>query len=260
VERVALEHGDAPGWAWLRALTGDDEEQVVDTSSESAIRLVDQLLVDGPHAVAAPGRAADLAVPDRDRLLAALYRAEFGPRIDATLRCAGCEQPFDLDFSLVDLERSVSGSAAGVEREPGGTFRLADGRRFRLPRGTDERVAAAAPADRAELELLRRCLIEGSAGDDVATLSEAMRSVGPVLDLDVAATCPECGVDQLVRFDLQHYVLRRILDEGRQRAHEIHRIALAYRWSLAEILGLTRARRRIYVALIERETAPARRS
>lgn len=261
MEQVFLEHGSAPGWAWLRSLTGDDEERVDDTGSESAIRLIDRLLVDAPEAAAVPGRAADLAIPDRDRLMAALHRAEFGARIEATLRCAGCSLPFDLDFSLLDLEESLraSSGAPAVEREAGGVYRMTDGRRFRLPRGSDERAAAAAQGP-AELELLRRCMVEGSAGDDVAGIGEAMRAVGAVLDLDVSAVCPECRGEQTVRFDLQHYVLRRILEEGRQRAREIHRLAWAYGWSLDEILRLSRSRRRIYVELIERETAPSRRT
>jgi hypothetical protein len=259
---VFLEHGSAPGWAWLRSLTGDDEERVDDTGSESAIHLIDRLLVEAPDAAAVPGGAADLAVPDRDRLMAALHRAEFGSRIEATLRCTDCDRPFDLDFSLADLEGSLPAAPdePQAEREAGGVYRMPDGRRFRLPRGSDERAAAAAPPGTAERELIRRCMIEGSAGDDVAGLSDAMRAVGPVLDLDVGAACPECGAEQTVRFDLQHYLLRRILNESRQRAREIHRIAWAYGWSLDEILRLSRSRRRTYVELIEREMAAPRRS
>ncbi|WP_437779031.1 hypothetical protein [Sorangium sp. So ce1097] len=254
MQKIALQYGSAPGWVKLRELCGHDEESIQATDSETAVSLVDRLLVDSPGAAATAGGAASLTIPDRDRLLAAIYMANLGRRIESTVRCQYCGQPFDLDFSLEDLIASASEpTATAVTREPDGVYRMPDGRRFRLPCGEDERAVAG--ARRPELELLGRCVLEGSAADDPDALDEAMRAVGPVLDLDVDARCPECVKGQPVWFDLQHYLLSRLLDERRQRGIEIHRLARAYGWSLREILDLPRSRRRLLVELIERDTA-----
>jgi hypothetical protein len=252
-----LEHGSEPGWACLRELTGEDEESVGATDSDAAIALLDRLLVDVPGASMRPGDAVELTIPDRDRLLAAVQLADLGTRIESTVRCVGCAQPFEIDFQLDALMESVRREAPqGVAvRETGGAFRLPDGRRFRLPRGSDERAVGSLPPEGAEQALVARCMIEGSAGDDPRAIVEAMRAVGPLLDVDVGASCAECGHAQTVRFDLQHYLLSELIDQRRQRAFEIHQIAMAYRWSLHEILSLARARRRIHADLIDREGA-----
>src|SRR5690606_15514987 len=68
-------------WARLRELRGDDElwaAQGRGASSLVAVELLDRLLVAAPGTTIAPGRARELAVGDRDRLLAAIYRHTFG--------------------------------------------------------------------------------------------------------------------------------------------------------------------------------------
>jgi len=257
LRKVAVEHGSAPGWAFLRELRGDDEEAVGATDSEAAIALLDRLLVGHAGSVVGPGRACELSISDRDRLLAAVQVAELGARIESTVRCGACEKPFDIDFDLVALMDTIRDASPSVSatREADGVYRTADGRRFRLPRGIEERtVAALAPSD-AERALLEACLLDRDASNDLGDLSETMRAIGPLLDAEIGATCAECGHSQTVRFDLQHYFLSELVDGRKQRAREVHRIAMAYRWSLSEILSLSRAQRRMHVDLIEREGA-----
>jgi hypothetical protein len=255
VRKVAVQHGSQPGWAFLREMRGEDEESVASTDSEAAIALLDRLLLAQPGSAVAPGHACELAIADRDQLLADAQLAELGGRIDSTVQCGHCGQPFDIDFDLAALIASVRADppASAVNRDSGGVYRLADGRRFRLPAGEDERAVAALPPADAERVLLQRCLVEGELGDDTSVVSDAMRAVGPLLDVEVGATCAECGYEQSVRFDLQHYLLSAILDQRPQRTREVHQIASAYRWSLAEILSLPRARRKLHVSLIERD-------
>jgi hypothetical protein len=254
MQKVALEYGSEPGWVVLRELCGHDEESVERTDSEAAIALLDRLLVDAPGAACGPGRAAELTVPDRDRLLAVVFQRVIGRRVDSTARCRFCDKTFDLDFLLDDLLTSLrEAESPELVREPGGVFRLGDGRRFRLPRGIDERAVADQPPAQAELALLQRCMIEGSAADDPATITDAMPAAGPLLDVEISARCAECARHQPVRFDLQNYLFTRMLDERRTRALEVHRIASTYRWSLRDILDLRRSQRRLYVELIDRE-------
>src|SRR5712691_11068684 len=114
-------------------MRGEDEESVGATDSEAAIALLDRLLVAHAGAVVGPGRASDLTIADRDRLLADAQLAELGVRIDSTVRCASCAKPFDIDFDLAALIETMRREApAGTAvRESGGVYRLAGGCRFR---------------------------------------------------------------------------------------------------------------------------------
>jgi hypothetical protein len=248
VERVALP--GAGRCAYLRELCGADEEAVSGRGTLAALRLLDRLLADGPGASLRAGGAAAATVTERDLLLAHVYCAAFGARIEATLRCAGCGEPFDLDFSLDDL-------VAGVVAAPGagcavaeGVYAAPDGRTFRLPTGEDELAVLGLAPEEAARELLRRCVVAGDPGGDEAALVEAMERAGPVLDLDLAAACPECGGEQAVRFALQDYLLATLERDGRKLAHEVHALAAAYSWGLGEILSLRRRRRQALAALV----------
>src|SRR5262249_48366965 len=71
----------------VNELTGFDEQAVRDVSTATALELLDRLLQD---VSAGSWRAAQLTASDRDRLLAAVYRVTYGPRIDSTPRCTQC--------------------------------------------------------------------------------------------------------------------------------------------------------------------------
>ncbi len=107
--------------------------------------------------------------------------------------------------------------------------------------------------EEAEGELLKRCVLEGDPTGDTESLQRTMKDLAPLLDLDLEAHCPECNTQQMVHFDMQHYLFSALRQEQKQLALEVHRLATAYRWSLNEILQLSRSLRRTYVALVESE-------
>lgn len=252
-----------PGGAWvgLRELCGHDQESVDGTGTIAAIRLLDRLLVAAPGARGATVEAASLPASDRDRLLAAVYVRTYGPRIESTVDCACCGQPFDIDFSLPDLLDSLweEARASPVERGPEGTYKLPDGRCFRLPTGEDEVAVWHLPPQEAGRELMARCTLVGDPASDAEDIQAAMGQVAPVLNLDMDARCPECGESQSVHFDLQSYLLAALASERGQLARQVHLLASAYGWSPEEILGLPRSRRHAYAALIEAASAPVGR-
>jgi hypothetical protein len=206
-------------------------------------------------------QADELAAPDRDRLLAVVYQRTYGKKVDSTGICTVCFSTYDLSFSLDDLTAAVDRSSASPAAQalPDGTFRTADGWRFRLPVGRDEIEVSMLLPEEAARTLASRCVVESSAGDALAVLEAAMEEVAPVLDLDIDTACPECGARQVVRFDIQFYLLRAIQQEHAQVSREIHRIASSYGWSLEDILTLECTERRRLVQLIEADI-PARRS
>lgn len=255
MRRIPLHYGEAGAWVGLRELSGREEAAVSGTRTLDAIHLLDGVVVETGGATVPGGTTAALATADRDRLLAAVYLDAYGPRIESTVGCPACGAPFDLDFELEALMAAL-GVAHPAETPAGGdpgAPALPDGTRLRLPTGEDELAVAALPPDEAMETLLRRCLDggDGEAGDppSPAAVEDAMASAAPVVDADVDGRCPECGENATFRFDLQRYVLAALVRERERLAEEIHILASAYGWNLADILGLPRDRRRALIRL-----------
>lgn len=242
-------------WAYLRSLCGHDEAFVNGMSSIEAARFLDRLLVSTPDTSISSGKARELAVCDCDRLFAALYLNYFGEDVESTVTCQGCDQPFELSFSLHELVASLDGVGATQATGPDddGIYRLPDGRRFRLPSVGDRDSLIGLDPEQAMTTLLKRCVVEGDPMLDLEALQLAMDEVGAVLDQDLDASCPHCGSSQTMQFDIQTYVLRALAFEQRFLYREVHRIAIAYGWGYQEILDLPREDRRTFVRLIEAE-------
>jgi hypothetical protein len=253
VRRVPLDSSGGR-WAVLREPAGIDEDGVGGRSSLEAIRLLDRLLVHETGAAARPGAAATLPLPERDLLLAAAWRMASGPTIADSRTCSACGARFDIDFDLdavVEQARAAMGSLPVED----GVYVLPSGVRFRLPTGEDERAVLGLPDDEAEAALLARCLVAGDPRVDGPEVVAAMEQVGEGLDVDLDAACAECGHPHRVRFQIQDYLLGAFTADWSGLVDDIHRLAIAYHWSLGEILALPRARRRAFVALLDGDAA-----
>lgn len=251
-EAIPLRFAGRSRFARLRELTGRDEQAVSGAGTASAIRLLDSLLdtASMPPTI----NVADLVAADRDRLLAAVCQRAFGDRIESTLTCVRCGQPFDLYFSLSQLmELQDERRSSHWRALDGGRIGTASGVSFRLPTGNDELAVAGLDPGEVESLLLRRCTEGGEWPDGREVFEELLEQVAPLLDLELVAPCAECNFVHTVEFDIQSYVLGAILAERRRLLVEVNRIARAYSWSLDEILSLKRSDRRQLVELIENE-------
>ena len=259
IRRVPLDRTGSR-WAVLREPSGFDEERVAGRSTFEAIQLIDRLLCHEPGAAVLPGGAAQLTVGERDALLAAVWRMAWGATISGTLTCAACAQPFDFDFYLDALVDEVRAGAGDLPVEDG-VYTLPGGCRFRMPTGDDELALAGQTlaGEAAERALLERCMVEGDVVLDGPEVAAAMERVGADIDVDLDAACSECGHHHDVRFQIQDYVLGAINSDWGGLVEDLHRLALAYRWSLTEILSLPRSRRRALVALLDGDTIPRSR-
>jgi len=207
--------------------------------------LIDRLMLCGARS------AARLTAFERDRILAGVYWRLYGDRIESTLVCSVCSRPFELVFSLRDM---VARSTPVMTPAGDGTYSTSEGLHFRLPTGEDELSVLDLPAEEAVRELLRRCVL-APATFDAAAVQDAMEKAAPILDVDINTSCAECGAPVSVRFDLQSYLLQSIIQDRRRLWRETHVLAAAYRWSLDEIMSLTRADRGSLVAMIEADAA-----
>ena len=102
-----------------RELNGFDEQSVCSLDTPTAIGLLDRLLVRTSGSPSEHLKAADLTAAERDRLLAAVYKRTFGPRIESTVRCTFCGNPFDLTFSIDDLLAAFRPAALSSAASPG---------------------------------------------------------------------------------------------------------------------------------------------
>lgn len=242
-ERVALRYvAGRPVFARLREPCGEDELSVEGVDTRSAVALLERL-------IAAPARADALAASDRDALLAALHRQLWGDRLVSSLRCPACEAMYDLSFELSALQRQLAQHMPAHEVTAARSLRTADGRCWQLPTADDEAQAANLGLAQGRAQLAAA----STAALPAAQAALALEALAPLLDVDLDTTCAECGQAQLARFDLQSYVLQRLLDERESLLVELHQLASGYGWSLHDILSLPRSLRR---SLAERAGAP----
>jgi hypothetical protein len=274
---VRLEPGLPGGrWAAIRPLCGHDERALVGPSGLLATELLDRVLVEMPGTTVTPGRAWELAVCDRDRLLAAVYTQTFSDRIETDVPCLECSKGAQVGFSLAEwiagqqpdeAGRELRGIVAGPDESC--FYTLDDGVRFRLPTGLDQRELAGLELERARALLLGRCVLAdahsshahtvGDLGPETrAKIEAAIEYLGPTIDDQFTVECQECHASREVRFDIQQYLLRALEHERRYLTREIHYLACSYGWSLTEILDLPRDERRAFVELVVAERAARR--
>lgn len=256
-ETIPLRFAGDGGIARVRELTGREEFSVLGTNTSNAIALLNGLIDTASPSDSTRIGVIDLVAADRDRLLAAVYKRAFGDRIESTLTCNGCAQPFDIDFSLDSVVASIneSDNAGEWTRLADGSFKAANGLSFRLPTGRDELDAIGMTPLEVESMLLRRCTEGHEWPEGKVAFEEVLEQVAPLIDLELVATCPECHHIQKIQFDIQTYLLSALVTEHRTLLADINCIARAYSWSLDEILSLSRSDRLQLVELIKTEHA-----
>ena len=279
--------------AALAPLTGHGELHGADDANPFAavLHLLAASLVElGPFRAPdiTPALLGQLLPVDRDHLLLHLHSISFGDVRYHTVECPqpACGRRLDIRFAL------SSADPPAVPDRTTGTLALADGRRvsYRLPTAADQVALHGLPPEALEAGFLQRCIRAGaadgraagdriSAGHDrdeptgqrgdhigcaeVLALPAAVRAdivarivaASPAIDLAVPLDCVACGRAFRFVFDPVHALLAELTASRRDLIRQVHRLALSYHWSQAEILGLPRALRHEYLALLE-ETAP----
>ncbi len=260
---LILDDGRLLDQAELRPLTGAAEEWLADhADAPSAVAvswLLNDCLVRIGDMPASPELVGRLLVGDRDFLMLQLRRLAFGERILAVIVCPACAKKMDVDFLVDDVP---------VTRRPPQTviytLELA-GRmvRFRLPMGADQEAVLGLEIEQATEALLARCLIDDGGQPltpvEKTSVVEAMEQNAPQVDLELELTCPECGHGFTAPFDTTLFFLREMRVNGDQLLREVHLLAFYYHWREADILSMTRARRRKYLELLSDSLRSAER-
>jgi hypothetical protein len=193
----------------------------------------------------------------RDTALARVFRALYGDRVEAIVRCAACDEMLDFELSLNALYLD---SDAEV-REPG-TFclRVEDYELTLRPLESGDLSSLPRSPARALECILRRCVLSvrrAGVDVDVALLpepvrdavSEALRQADPVSEVRLVLDCAGCGATDGVLFDIGAFLWEYLERSALQTMREVHELGSAYGWAERDILALSNHRRRVYLDL-----------
>lgn len=249
--------------ARFRALTGKIEQTLIELEGG----------LDRPHFVTAvldstlesigaqpvkKGQATDLCVADRQYLMLRLGALLNGEQMWLKVDCLHCESLFDVEVQRCDLPVKAAGQGF-----PRVTVRVKNREiDVRVPTGADQEIIGEASDELAIQQLLKGCIrsvngetpaeefVHSLSEADVKAIDEALDEASPAVCDQLRVVCPECKRAQLVELD--HYNLAGMNE--RAFYDEVHKLASHYHWSEASILGLPKARRRLYLDLINRST------
>jgi hypothetical protein len=191
----------------------------------------------------------------RDRLLIEVRQVNFGDALEAHTECPECKERLEFFLSCDELLRFT-----GPEESAAKTVTI-DGRPFEL-RSPDSRDATATAAAN-DIESAIACLLARCAkpaGDSISPIDEITRSQRAVISaaltaLDPAAeillylSCPACGIHWQALFDINHILWVEIRARARGLLQEVDALARVYHWNESEILGMSPARRRLYLEM-----------
>lgn len=241
----------------FRPVTGRLELSLADAGRDPglpAVRVTRALAAALAHVGGRPvddARARGLSVGDRQYLVRQLAAHLGRDRVWLHRPCAACGALMDVPVTQSAMPVKPAG-----EGYPSRAFRLG-GRpvRLRAPTGEDQEKLCNLPEDdalRAWVDLLVEC--EGGPAPagwtpaELAQIEAWIEEISPEVSLAAEAICPSCGAPGRVEVD--PYLC--LAPGPGHLLEEIHSLAMAYHWSEEEILDLPRARRRHYLALIDR--------
>lgn len=235
----------------LRPPAGEDDVLLLETAADdtqAAQRLLERLALPvGP----APA-IADLTITDLQTLLLRLHEILFGPNIVTTAACRreGCGTPLDVSFGIGSFLAHHAPRPSGTPAARSGWWRVPGTEvEYRPPSIADLAHARLAPAPEAALR--RRCLEPPDMAPPLRRRAErAMARQAPDMSGTLSATCPACGADTTLLFDVVHFVIRTLRAHAAFVFEDAHLLALNYHWPEATILAMPRARRIRYAEML----------
>lgn len=232
----------------LKEIDGWTEQRIDRDDPVAAETLAEALITDE---AGEPVSVAEWPVAAFDRLLLEIYRKLYGDRAECRVACRSCSESYEFDLNPRAIAISQDAAAQGIPTpDEDGWWYIRNGFELRAPRLSDVGLG--------DQETLFETITRG----DVVDWEDAelfLERAAPVLDLDIAASCPDCGASQDIRFNLSEYLVTALANERPFLIRETHLLAAHYGWPHREILDLTRTDRRAYAALIESERSASQR-
>ena len=196
--------------------------------------------------------AGSLTIGHKNRALLTLHEELFGPQMACVAGCPQCAAR--LEFSL-----STAVFLLSEQHEPAQTLAVEHKAYSLTVRQPELRDLQAAQGQGASL--YAQCVIDAQLGEEMVSIdalpestrrrvAEALLLDDPLLDIQLALDCPNCGAAWKSQLDLLAFLWQEIEQWGQQMLRNIHRLASAYGWSEQEILALSAWRRDRYLELL----------
>lgn len=194
---------------------------------------------------------ADWPLGRRNRALAELRCACFGPTLNGWTACRQCGEKLEFQF---DGNAFAETGASQPEEH----VSIA-GHVFRLPTSRDlAQIAAQPDVASAVRHLLDRCLVSQDSSESTLTWSEEeIDSIGerlaladPLAEILLHFKCPVCDETFDESLDLPVFLWSELEGYAKRLLHDVHLLASAYGWSEAEVLALSPTRRNYYLELV----------
>jgi hypothetical protein len=189
---------------------------------------------------------ADWPLGRRNRALAELRCACFGPGLQGWILCPRCAEK---------LEFQLDGRAL-MDENAGGDRIVVNGHSFRLPTSRDlARAAREADSRVAALRLLQSCCMEEGpppafSDEEMERVGECMALADPLSETRLKLHCPKCGNEWDEILDLVSFLWSEIEVRAKRLLLDVHDLASAYGWTEKEILSLSEPRRANYLEMV----------
>lgn len=213
-------------------------------------------------ALALPDRSRDelarVSLGRRDAALFSLREAIFGSRMECIITCPRCPERLEARFDVAQLRGPEPDRTCGEISLDTAGYALT----LRAPNSIDEAaVSEAGDGEQAREILLDRCILSASRdsrpqpvgelpGEVIAAATARLAEIDPQADIGVAMSCPSCGHKWRATFDIVEFLWSEIEVWARRVLREVHILASAYGWPENQILGLSAARRRMYLEMV----------
>lgn len=193
---------------------------------------------------------ADAPIGELNRVLLAVWREEFGDRMECVTSCSACEERLEFELSAGAILAAGGAAAEPPSVEHGGRMLEL---RAPTPRDLDA-VAGAGSHELAKRELARRLArLDDVPGDELAdAVSGALAAADPHISVGVALVCPACSAQFRATVDVGAHVWAALDGRARRVIAEVAELAAAYGWTEDEVLRLPSARRRAYAERVSR--------
>ena len=201
---------------------------------------------------------AALPIGLRDERLLTLREWTLGSAVASVAQCPRCGERLELAFAIGAI-RAAPPSEAPLELHLEG-----QPLRFRLPTSADL-LALDGHSDPVTVQrrLVERCYqpddqasglpsIELWPPELFSEVAALMAQADPQADVELALSCPTCGHDWQVAFDIVSFFWAEIDAWAYQLLRDVHMLALAYGWREADILALSPWRRQCYLEMVGR--------
>lgn len=207
-----------------------------------------------------------LSVGQRDATLMRLRENTFGSPLNGLAICPSCGEKLEIGFPLDELFSSYPSKADPLplpgDIEPTHLSTAGFDLTFRLLNSADLMQLSLTPdPEVARRTLLESCLLETRRNgqqvsvtqlpdDVIRALAARMDEVDPLANVSLPLTCPSCGHQWEVIFDIVSFFWSEISAWAQRMLHEVHMLASVYGWREADILAMSAWRRQKYLELV----------